>query len=135
MILMSNDLSWYRLLHIFSARGWLAIALVSLVLAIGSSWVLLSRAGEHPMDRVFEAYDAVTRFGHETIRLTFKTDKARAAVFVAPLGLLNQQASFNWVKNYQDFRPRLEDQVPGPQAPEQLLNPAWKPDFPGIVEN
>lgn len=132
---MSNDLSWYRLLHVFSARGWLAVALVSLVLATGSSCVLLSRAGEHPMDRVFEAYDAVTRFVHETIRLTFRTDKARAAVFVAPPDLLNQKASFNWVKSYQDFRPRPEDEVPGPQAPEQLLNPAWTPEFRGIVDN
>lgn len=132
---MSNDFGWYRLLHVFSARGWLAIALVSLVLAISSSWVLLSRAGEHPLDPVFASYDAVTRFVHETIRLTFKTDKQRAAVFVAPLGLLNQKASFNWVKNYRDFKPRLEDQVPGPQAPEQLLNSAWKPEFPGIADN
>ena len=132
---MLNDLGWYRLLQLFSPRVWLSIALVSLLLATGSSWVLLSHVGEHPMDRVFEAYDAVTRFVHETIRLTFKTDKKRASVFVAPVGLLNQQASFNWIKNYQDFKPRLEDQVPGPQAPEQLLNPTWKPDFSGIVDN
>jgi hypothetical protein len=132
---MLNDLGWYRLLQLFSPRVWLSIALVSLLLATGSSWVLLSHVGEHPMDRVFETYDAVTRFVHETIRLTFKTDKKRASIFVAPAGLLNQQTSFNWVKNYRDFKPRLEDQVPGPQAPEQMLNPTWKPDFPGIVDN
>lgn len=132
---MSNGLSWPRLLHLFSPRGWLSVALVSLVLAISSSWVLLSQVDEHPMDRVFEAYDAVARFTHETIRLTFKTDKKRAAVFVAPVGLLNQQARFNWVKSYKDFRPKAEDEVPGPQAPQQLLNPSWKPDFPGIVDH
>lgn len=132
---MSNDLSWYRLLHLFSARGWLGVALVSLILVVSSSWVLLSRSGEHPLDPVFGVYDAVRRFAHETIRLTFRTDKARAAVFVAPPDLLNQKASFHWVKSYQDFKPRPEDEVPGPQAPEQLLNPAWKPEFRGIVDN
>jgi hypothetical protein len=118
-----------RLIHSVPPRVWLLIILLSLLLLGGSGWVLLSRRGEDPKDRLYSFYDTVVRFTHETIRLTFKTDKRRASAFVAPIGILNQKADFKWVQSYQDFKPRTEDEVAAPKAPARLLDPDWRPDF------
>lgn len=126
---MRHDSGFYRLVHLFSPKVWLAVALVSLLLAGGSSWVLLSHLGAGAKDGLYSAYDSAARFMHDTIRLTFRTDKQRAAVFVAPVGLLNPKTDFNWVTNYQDFKPRSEETAPTPKAPPGLLDPAWKPIF------
>lgn len=128
---MRHDAGLYQLIHLFSPKVWLLVSSVSLLLAGGSGWVLLSHLGEGPKDKLYSAYDSVARFAHDTIRLTFKTDKLRAAVFVAPMGLLNQKADFNWVKSYQDFKPRAEDTPAEPKAPDRLLDSDWKPVFSG----
>ncbi len=120
-----------RLIHLVSPKAWLAMSLVSLLLAGGASWVLLAQRGMSSKDALFSAYDAVVRFTHETIRLTFKTDRKMASTFVAPIGILNHEANFNWVQSYQDFKPRAEDTPAEPKAPERMLDPSWQPNFSG----
>lgn len=133
-LFMRHDSGFYRLVHFFSPKVWLAVALVSLLLAGASSWVLLSHLGGGVKDGWYSVYDSAARFVHETIRLTFRTDKQRAAVFVAPVGLLNPKADFNWIESYQDFKPRAEDTASEPKAPAGLLDPDWKPTFSGYQE-
>ncbi len=128
---MRHESGLHRLIHLFSPKVWLTISSISLLLAAGSGWVLLSHLGDGPKDRLYAAYDSVVRFAHETIRLTFKTDELRAAVFVAPLGILNPKADFNWVKSYQDFKPQAPDTPAQAMAPDRLLDPEWKPTFSG----
>lgn len=125
---MSTSVS-KRLIHLVSSRLWLLVISVSLLLAGGSAWVLSSHLGQDPKDKVYALYDSVIRFTHETIRLTFRTDKKRAAVFVAPIGILNQKADFNWVKSYQDFNVRSIYEVEDPKAPARLLDADWRPVF------
>ena len=120
---------FYQLIHLASPKAWLGISVLSLLMAGGSAWVLVSHDGRNPKDGLYSLYDAVARFGHDTIRLTFKTDRNQAAVFVAPVGILNQKATFNWVQGYQDFKPRFEDLAAEPKAPVRLLDADWKPDF------
>ncbi|MFZ4479373.1 MAG: hypothetical protein ACOYNZ_05715 [Rhodoferax sp.] len=119
----------YRLIHFVSPRVWLLVSMLSLLLAGASGWVLLSRSGENPKDGLYALYDGVVRFTHETIRLTFKTDKKQAAVFVAPIGILNQKSDFKWVQGYQDFKPLSEDGQAEPKAPARLLESDWQPAF------
>jgi hypothetical protein len=118
-----------RLIHSVSPRAWLLISLLSLLLAGGSSWILLSHRGQDPKDSLYSYYDAVVRFAHETIRLTFKTDKKQASVFVAPIGILNPKVDFKWVQSYQDFKPRAGDEVAKPKAPTRILDADWRPSF------
>lgn len=104
--------------------------MVSLLMAGGSAWVLVSREGQNPKDDLYSLYDPVARFVNDTIRLTFKSDRNQTAVFVAPLGILNQKVKLNPPENYVDYQPKLEDAAPEPQAPVQLLDQEWKPNFP-----
>lgn len=129
---MHSDFKLPRLIYYFSPKVWLVIAVASLLLASGSGMVLVSHLGEGQKDTLFRVYDSVGRFMRDTVRLTFKTDKNKDAVFVAPRGILKQATAFNWVENYQDFVPRSEDTPPEPKAPVRLLDPDWKPAFTGI---
>ena len=115
--------------HYFSPQLWLAIALASLLLASGSGVLLFSRLSNDQKDKLYVPYDLVRRFMRDTVRLTFKTDQNKEAVFVAPKRILEQSASFKWVDEYQDFTARLEDALPEPKAPVRLLDPDWKPVF------
>jgi|APCry1669189241_1035207.scaffolds.fasta_scaffold26563_2 hypothetical protein len=121
--------AFYRLIHLASPRAWLAICLLSSVLAVASAWVLISHHDRDSTDQWYSLYDSVARFAHDTIRLTFKTDGRVAAVFVAPIGILNPNASFIWVQDYPDFQPRPEDVAPRPLAPTRLLDSDWNPVF------
>lgn len=129
---MHSDFKLSRLIYYFSPKVWLVIAVASLLLASGAGMVLVSHLGEGQKDTLFRVYDSVGRFMRDTVRLTFKTDKNKDAVFVAPRGILKQATAFNWVENYQDFVPRSEDTPPEPKAPVRLLDPDWKPAFTGI---
>jgi hypothetical protein len=102
---------------------------LSLVMAAASTWVLISHNGRNPTDGLYSVYDAVARFARDTIRLTFKTDRKSVAVFVAPVGILNPKATFNWVQDYLDFRPRFEELTAEPKAPVRLLDADWAPVF------
>lgn len=126
---MRNGSVFDRWIHLASPRTWLGISLLSLMMALGSAWVLASRDGRSPIDGLYSLYDAVARFVHDTIRLTFKTDRKQVAVFVAPVGILKQKATFNWVQGYLDYRPRFEDLAAKPTAPVRLLDADWKPVF------
>ncbi|MEI6733291.1 MAG: hypothetical protein WCK94_04935 [Comamonadaceae bacterium] len=103
--------------------------MLSSVLAVASAWVLISHHDRDSTDQWYSLYDSVARFAHDTIRLTFKTDGRVAAVFVAPIGILNPNASFIWVQDYPDFQPRPEDVAPRPLAPTRLLDSDWNPVF------
>jgi hypothetical protein len=126
---MQQGSVFYRLIHLASPKAWLGISVLSLLMAGGSVWVLVSRGVQNPKDGLYTIYDPVTRFVNDTIRLTFKSDKNQTAVFVAPLGILNQKARFNPLESYVDFQPVLEDVAPKPQAPVHLLDQEWKPIF------
>ncbi len=128
-VFMRQGSVFYRLIHLASPKAWLGIAVLSLLMAAGSAWVLVSHSGQNPKDGLYSLYDTVARFVHDTIRLTFKTDRKPVAVFVAPLGILNQKATFNWVQGYLDFRPRFEELAAEPIAPVRLLDADWKPVF------
>ena len=118
-------------MHYFSPRVWLAIAVISMLLAGGSGSILVSRLSQDQKDRLLLPYDSMGRFMRDTIRLTFKTDEIQKSVFVAPKRILEEAASFKWVEKYQDFVPRSEDTLPEPKAPIRLLDPDWKPAFSG----
>jgi len=128
---MSSGLFQSRLVPLFTPRVWLLVGLASMLLVFGSASVLVLRKDNSSRHTLYLAYDAVSRFMHDTVRLTLKTDLNRDAVFVAPVGILRSDATFNWVENYQDFKPRSEDTAPLPKAPERLLDPLWNPDFSG----
>lgn len=128
---MHSDSKFSRLFHYFSPRMWLTIAVASMMLATGAGLFLVSQLNERQSDQLYRAYDSVSRFMSDTIRLTFKTDKGQDAVYVAPKGILEKSVTFTWVENYQDFTPRPEDAPPEPKAPARLLDPDWKPVFSG----
>lgn len=117
------------MIHYFSPKVWLAIALASLLLASGSGVVLFSKLSNDQKDKLYVPYDLVRRFLRDTVRLTFKTDQTKDAVFVAPKRILEQSASFKWVDEYKDFAAQPEDAVPEPKAPVRLLDPDWQPVF------
>ena len=125
---MASDVFLSRLTDSLSPRVWLLVGLMSMLLVIGSASVLILRTESSAIQTMYRTYDAVRRFMHDTVRLTFKTDLNREAVFVAPVGILKSDATFNWVDSYQDFKPRSEDAAPLPKAPERLLDPLWNPD-------
>jgi hypothetical protein len=121
-----------RWLHLFAPKTWLVIALTAMLLATGSAFVLMSRNGNQPINVAISLYDAVSRFVHDTIRLTLKTDLNREAFFVAPVGILDPKVTFVWVETYQDFEIPVKNTSDLAKAPGRLLDPQWNPDFPGI---
>ena len=120
-----------RLIHHYPPRVWLAIAGVSLLLATGSTMVLVSKIGEDQKDKLVLPFDAMGRFMRDTIRLTFKTNVGRESVFVAPKRILDATVTFNWVETFRDFTPEAEAAPPAPKAPIRVLDPDWKPRFSG----
>ena len=128
-VFMREGSVFHRLIQLASPRAWLGISVLSLVMAVASTWVLISHNGRNPTDGLYSVYDAVARFAHDTIRLTFKTDRKPVAVFVAPVGILNPKATFNWVQSYLDFRPQFEELAAEPKAPVRLLDADWAPVF------
>jgi len=124
-------------MHLLSPANWLAVALVSALLATGSAWVLASRSQGGFLDVPGQVYDSVERFLFDTIRLSFKSRMKGGLsedVFVAPRGLLDQNASFNWLDNSQDIEARQADAPPPATAPLRLLDPQWQPDFSGLPQ-
>lgn len=135
---MQIDSRLSSLIHLLSPRNWLLVALASIVLASGSALVLVSRFDDKEKDLPGHVFDLVERFLRDTIRLTFKDRKSGEPsddVFVAPKGILDKGATFKWVDNSQDFEARPEEAPPEPTAPTRLLDPEWKPDFPGIPQD
>ena len=51
-----------------------------------------------------------------------------------PKGLLDKNATFQWLENPQDIEDRLNNAMSLPVAPPRLLDAQWQPDFPGLSE-
>lgn len=129
---MNPGSTFYKLPGRFSPNTWLVIAALSLVTAVGSSIVLLSRHGLRADDAMMPAYDWARRFSRDTIRLTFKTDEGpQETVFVAPRGILEQATAFKGVEKFDDFVPPLQALTNKPVAPLQVLDSEWTPIFSG----
>lgn len=125
----------YKIAHRFSAKVWVGIAVVAAVLASGSAWVLVQQLGDGQKDRLVLAYESIMPFVRKTIQLTFYRDQKTNAqnldfVYVAPVGLLDPKAEFNWVTAFEDFVSLPgENVLPDPVAPPRLLDPSWAPSF------
>lgn len=114
------------------------VALVSVVLAVGSGAVLVSREDNGLGRLLARTYDTAELFLRDTIRLTFKSRSIRdtqEVVFVAPLGILNRELEFNWTDDVRDLESLTETDLSEPTAPVRLLDPAWQPLFSGLPQD
>ena len=127
--------SW---LHLLEPRTWLVVISMSSMLAVGSGWVLVFRPSGLVTELPVQAFDALEHFIRDTIRLSFtsriKKKVISEDVFVAPKGLLDKDATFQWLENSQDIESRLNSAKALPVAPPRLLDSQWQPDFPGLPE-
>lgn len=129
---MNPGTSLYKLAHLFAPSTWLVISALSLVSAVGSGAVLLSRLGLQVDDATVPAYDVIRRFSRDTIRLTFKTDEGpHESVFVAPKGILEQTTAFKFIEKFDDFAFSVQRVTTNPTALPQVLDPEWIPIFSG----
>lgn len=125
----------YKIARRFSPRVWVGIAVVASVLAGGSAWVLVQQLNDQQKDRLVLAYESIMPFVRQTIQLTFHRDQKTNAqnldfVYVAPVGLLDPKAEFNWISVFEDFVSLPgENVLPDPVAPLRLLDPSWAPSF------
>jgi hypothetical protein len=123
-----------QLLHLFSPTGWLVVAVVSVVLASGSALLLTVRQDAAPSDAPGKAFDTVEQFIRDTIRLSFKdrlSNDTSHAVFVAPKGILDQDATLKWIENPRIIDSSDENAAPANIAPPRVLDPDWAPNFSG----
>lgn len=131
---MHPNTAKFSLIHLFSPRTWLFVAVLSGMLATGSGVVLVRRHSAPQSEILGSVYDAVERFFRDTIRLSFTSRMSGGnlnTVFVAPKGILDKEMIFNWIESTKDFESKPEDAVPESVAPPRLLDPAWQPDFSG----
>lgn len=132
---MPVDSRLHRLMHLLSPNAWLLVVFVSVLLASGSAYLLAVRMDRPEKKLPGVAFDSVERFVRDTNRLTFK-DRALGdaldGVFVAPKGILNQDASFKWVESAAQEEQPGEAAVALSIAPARLLDPAWTPPFAGL---
>ena len=131
--------SWlYSWIHLLEPRTWLVVISMSFLLAVGSGWVLVFRPSGLVTELPVRAFDALEHFIRDTIRLSFtarmKKSDISEDVFVAPKGLLDKDAIFQWLENSQDIEGQLNSAKVLPVAPPRLLDSQWQPDFPGLPE-
>ncbi len=126
--------SFFRFIDHLSPKAWLVIAVGSFFFVVGSGSFLYAQLDDDQKEGLLVPFDVVSRFFHDTIRLTFKTDRYAASVFVAPQGILDPSERFTWVEQYRDFVPQSEGAPSGPTAPPRLLDPEWNPVFSGAQE-
>jgi hypothetical protein len=132
---MNTDSRFFRLLHYFSPKGWLAIALVSMVLAGGASMLLASPVNSTERQFIRGIYDSVERFFRDTIRLTFKEralGDSSDSIFVAPQDILDKNARFALIENVPDINVQHEEPTLVSIAPDRLLDSDWNPIFTGL---
>lgn len=124
--------------------GWLVVAMLSLLLALGSGLVLVSRLSDRQKDEWVRRAEAVRQFGLETYRQTFlkrlpgadANPASDVAVHVAPHGTLDPAARLAWVDHFEDFAAAPDDDAPpAPVAPPKTLDPDWKPTFQGAFSD
>ena len=127
--------SW---IHLLEPRTWLVVISMSLLLAVGSGWVLVFRPIGLVTELPVQAFDALEHFIRDTIRLSFtsrmKKNVISEDVFVAPPGLLDKEANFQWLDESQDADARLIIEGALPIAPPRLLDAQWQPAFQGLSE-
>lgn len=127
--------SW---IHWLEPRTWLVVISLSLLMALGSGWVLWSRPAGLVTEVPLQAFDALERFIRDTIRLSFTSRSKKTGisddVFVAPKGLLDQEATFKWLDDSKEIEDQLNNAIPLPIAPPRLLDSQWQPAFPGLPE-
>ena len=127
--------SW---IHLLEPRTWLVVISMSLLLAVGSGWVLIARPSGAVTELPVQAFDSLERFIRDTIRLSFTSKMKKSVisddVFVAPKGILSKETNFQWLDDSQDIEARLEGEKARPTAPPRLLDSQWQPDFPGLPE-
>jgi hypothetical protein len=127
--------SW---IHLLEPRTWLVVISMSLLLAVGSGWVLIARPSGAVTEWPVQAFDSLERFIRDTIRLSFTSKMKKSVisddVFVAPKGILSKETNFQWLDDSQDIEARLEGEKAPPTAPPRLLDSQWQPDFPGLPE-
>lgn len=125
--------SW---IHLLEPRTWLVVVSMSLILALGSGWVLVSRPSGPVAELPLVAFDALERLIRDTIRLSFTSRMKKSGisddVFVAPRGLLDKDANFRWLENSEDIEAQINRDRLLPVAPLRLLDPQWQPDFQGL---
>ncbi len=107
--------------------------LVSMVLAAGSSLVLLASFNAPAGYWTGRAFDATELFLRDTVRLSFKDkipEDSDSSVFVAPQGILEKDAAFKWLADIADIAdvPLPADAASVPAAaPAAILDPNWEP--------
>lgn len=129
---MNTDSRLSRLLHYFSPKGWLTIALTSMVLAGGAAMLLISPIDGPERRFIRNVYDTTERFFRDTIRLTFKEralGDSSNSIFVAPQNILDKDAQFAWVENAPDINVQHEEPTLVSLAPARLLDSDWNPVF------
>lgn len=133
---MNASSRFYKSTYLSLPGTWLAISVVSMVLAVGSGAVLVSRLNLKVDDALLPVYDWARRFTRDTIRLTFKTNEGpKETVFVAPRGILEQKTVFKGVEKYEDFVPNVAALTAKAQAPLRVLEEDWTPAFSGEKED
>lgn len=127
--------SW---IHLLAPRTWLVVISMSFLLAVGSGWMLVSKPSGLATDLPVQAFDALERFMRDTIRLSFTSRMKESVisenVFVTPQGLLDKNASFQWLDEWQDTEARLITGGALPTTPPRLLDAQWQPAFQGLSE-
>lgn len=103
---------------LLSPTGWIKLVIVvSLVLAVASGTVLYRRMHLWRPDAAQQQ----------------ATPQDDSSVFVAPVGILDPDAEFAPVDSFSDAPPPAPPRLPDPVAPENILDPAWKPPFSGVT--
>jgi hypothetical protein len=92
---------------------------------------VVARPSGPVIDLPRKAFDALERFIRNIIRLSFTSRHKKGGVsedvFVAPKGLLDKEATFQRLENWQDIEDRLIGERPLPLAPVRLLVSQWQP--------
>ncbi len=134
-----------QVVHAFSPRQWLVMAVLSGILASGSGLFLAVSAGLQLSEPWADWYDHCELFIRDTFRLTFRrTSKTKVRtfderIFMAPVGILVPDKLFVWLDaNVPPSSSLAETSVKPPngtthllqvKTPSKMLEPDWQPDF------
>lgn len=131
-----------------SAKAWLGIAMISLVLATGSAVVLQKSLNDSGKDQLVLTWESIPVFLKKTAHLTWQnivstgevagpapTMRDDTAFHVAPAGLLDPLTQFRTLDTYADYQPRKDEKPMAPVAPLRLLDPKWSVSFSGAARD
>jgi hypothetical protein len=136
---MTNHVFFIRLTHLVTAKTWLLIAVLSLVLAVSSAMFLTVASGVKLSGPLASLYDGVELFLRDTVRLTFKTGRSKKqvteTVYMAPPGILDEKKTFTWLDFDKVMAEAKSNQatpsvgVVTVRSPSRILDPTWQPNF------